>query len=155
MSRAPSPASAAYRERLWPTLWLFVALLLIIPAVALAVTPINSTIAIPAAIALYVIAAGSLALASPAIVVEHGVLTAGRARIPVRMLGRAETLDADELRAAIGPRLDARAHLLVRGYIHRGVRIEVTDPDDPTPYWVLTTRRPQTLLDAIEAARGA
>lgn len=153
MSRAPSARSAAYRERLWPTPWLFVAMLLIIPAVALAVTPMNSVIAIPLAIVLYLVAAGSLALASPGIVVEDGTLTAGRARIPVRLLGSAETLDADDLRSAIGPRLDARAHLLVRGYIHRGVKIEVVDPEDPTPYWVITTRRPQTLLAAIEAAR--
>jgi hypothetical protein len=153
MSEAPPARSAAYRERLWPTPWLYVALLLIVPAVALVVTPMNQALALPLAIVLYALVAGWFTLVSPSVIVEGGVLTAGRASIPAGLLGAAEPLDADELRSAIGPRLDARAHLLVRGYIHRGVRVEVDDPDDPTPYWVITTRRPQTLVAAIEAAR--
>ncbi|XPP25921.1 MAG: DUF3093 domain-containing protein [Leucobacter sp.] len=153
MSRTSPSAPASYRERLWPTPWLFVALLLIIPAVALVVTPMSTGLALPLGIALYVLIAGSLTLMSPTIAVEDGVLVAGRARIPVAMLGTAVALDSEELRAAIGPGLDARAHLMVRGYIHRGAKVEVVDPADPAPYWVVTTRRPQSLLAAIEAAR--
>jgi hypothetical protein len=29
------------------------------------------------------------------------------------------------------------------------VRIEVVDPDDPTPYWVISTRRPEDLIAAL------
>lgn len=155
MSEAPPARPATYSERLWPTPWLYAALLLIVPAVTLVVTPMNQAIALPLAIVLYALVAGWFTLVSPKITLENGVLTAGRASIPAELLGAAETLDADELRSAIGPGLDARAHLLVRGYIHLGVRVEVTDPEDPTPYWVITTRRPRTLVAAIEAARLA
>lgn len=153
MSAEPTVARPVFRERLWPTPWLFVALLLIVPAVTLAVMPLNAGLALPLGIGFYVLIAGSLTLAAPAISVENGILAAGRARIPVSLLGEAVALDSDALRTAIGPQLDARAHLLVRGYIHRGVKIEVTDPADPAPYWVLTTRKPRTLLAAIDAAR--
>lgn len=146
-------APAAYRERLWPTPWLFVALLLIIPGVALVMTPINAGLALPLGIAAYVLVAGSLTIASPRVTVDNGTLVAGRAQIPVAMLGEAVPLDADELRTAIGPGLDARAYLMVRGYIHRGIKVAVTDPADPAPYWVVTTRRPQQLVAAIDAAR--
>jgi hypothetical protein len=31
--------------------------------------------------------------------------------------------------------------------------VEIVDPADPTPYWLLSSRRPQALADAIAAAR--
>jgi len=42
----------------------------------------------------------------------------------------------------------------VRGFIHRGLRIELIDSEDPTPYWVVTSRNPQRFAAAIEAAKA-
>lgn len=33
------------------------------------------------------------------------------------------------------------------------VRVEVLDPEDPTPYWVVSTRRPMELAASLEAIR--
>lgn len=145
----------SYSERLWPTPWLFVATLLILPAVALALTPINVTVAIISAILAYLTVGAIMLLSAPKIAIVDGMFTAGPARIPVTMLGRVDELTDTELRVAIGPGCDARAHLLIRGWIHSGVRVEITDPADPAPYWVLTTRRPAELADAINKARSA
>ena len=145
----------SYSERLWPTPWLFVATLLILPAVALALTPINVTVAIISAILAYLIVGAIMLLSVPKVAIVDGVFTAGPARIPVTMLGRVDELTDTELRVAIGPGCDARAHLLIRGWIHSGIRVEITDPADPAPYWVLTTRRPAELADAINKARSA
>lgn len=145
----------SYSERLWPTPWLFVATLLILPAVALALTPINVTVAIISAILAYLIVGAIMLLSAPKVAIVDGVFTAGPARIPVTMLGRVDELTDTELRVAIGPGCDARAHLLIRGWIHSGIRVEITDPADPAPYWVLTTRRPAELADAINKARSA
>ncbi|MBC9926741.1 MULTISPECIES: DUF3093 domain-containing protein [unclassified Leucobacter] len=145
----------SYSERLWPTPWLFVATLLILPAVALALTPINVTVAIISAILSYLIVGAIMLLSAPKISIVDGVFTAGPARIPVAMLGAVDELSDTELRVAIGPGCDARAHLLIRGWIHSGVRVEITDPADPAPYWVLTTRRPAELAAAINKARSA
>jgi len=149
-----NPAPIAFRERLVPGPMLFVALLLLIPGVALIVTPISAAIAFPISIVVYVLAAGSFLLMSPVLEVSGGRFTAGRAGIPIELLGRIDVLDADRLRAVIGPGADARAYLMLRGYIHSGLRIEVRDPADPAPYWVVTTRKPETLRAAIETARG-
>lgn len=159
----PTDSSAAradtrggtYRERLAPGPGLYIALLLLIPAVMLTVTPLSSDWALPVAIGLYVIIAGSLFALAPKIEIDNGILSAGLAHIPVALLGRAEELDRDSLRAALGPGLDARSFLLVRGYIHRGVRIALEDPSDPTPQWILTTRRPAELLAALRVAQSA
>jgi hypothetical protein len=39
---------------------------------------------------------------------------------------------------------DARAYLLLRPYLKRAVRVEITDPADPTPYWLVSTRHPKS-----------
>lgn len=87
--------------------------------------------------------------------VADGELRAGRARIPVELLGAAEPLGAEDTRRVLGVDADVRAYLLVRPYLKRSVRVAITDPADPTPYWLLSTRRPDRLAQAIEAARGA
>lgn len=150
---ASVPVSPRFRERLVPGFGLYLALLLLIPAVMLTLTPLSSTWALPVAIALYVLIAGSFAALAPRVEVADGILTAGSAQIPVALLGDCESLDRESLRRAIGPGLDARSYLLVRGYIHSGVRIAVADPADPTPYWIITSRRPQELQRAVLAAK--
>jgi hypothetical protein len=45
--------------------------------------------------------------------------------------------------------------MLLRGYIPTAVRIEITDPEDPTPYIYLSTRDPKALAAALTAVRAA
>jgi hypothetical protein len=90
---------------------------------------------------------------SPRIRVTQGHLLAGEAKIPVSALGTAEVLDRDEAFAWRTRKADARAFMLLRGYIPTALRVEVTDPDDPTPYLYLSTRTPDRLAAALDAAR--
>nr|WP_218849282.1 DUF3093 domain-containing protein [Nocardioides perillae] len=80
-------------------------------------------------------------------------LQAGRARIDVRHLGPATALDREATRRTAGVEADARAFLLLRPYLKRSVKVELRDPADPTPYWLVSTRHPQRLVAALEAAR--
>jgi hypothetical protein len=95
------------------------------------------------------------AYGSPRIRVVGDSLIAGEAKIPVAALGEAEVLDAEEARAWRTYKADTRAFLLLRAYIPTALRVEVTDPEDPTPYLYLSTREPERLAAAIEAARKA
>lgn len=150
-----SPASerGRYHERLWPAATLFLVLLLIIPAVTLMLWPVNAPIALPTGIVLYALIAGGLALSSPVVEVSGDRLTAGRATIPVSALGEVELLGQHRLRSAIGPQLDARSYLVVRGWIHQGVKIENIDEHDPAPHWIITTRHPKQLAQALRSAQ--
>lgn len=85
--------------------------------------------------------------------VEAATLVAGRAHIPVRLLGQVRALDATEAREVRGPRSDPAGFHLIRGWVPAGVLAEVTDPADPTPYWFVASRHPAALAGAIEAAR--
>lgn len=95
------------------------------------------------------------AYGSPRIRVVGDALIAGEAKIPVSALGGSEVLDAEEARAWRTYKADTRAFLLLRAYIPRALKVEVTDPQDPTPYLYLSTREPEQLAAAIEAARSA
>ncbi|MFD9307443.1 DUF3093 domain-containing protein [Streptomyces sp. NPDC060048] len=87
--------------------------------------------------------------------VAGGALAAGDARIPVTALGDPEVLDPEEARAWRTYKADTRAFMLMRSYVPTAVRVEVTDPADPTPYVYVSTREPQALVAAIRAAQAA
>lgn len=144
-----------YAERLWPSIPFFVALLLIVPSFTVLLTPFSVTAGIISGISVYLGVSAVFLVFSRKISVEGGRLNAGRATIAIEHLGDIEVLDPNELKLAIGRRLDARAYLAISGWIRRGVRIAITDPSDPAPYWVVSSRHPEQLRDAIVAAQRA
>jgi len=86
---------------------------------------------------------------SARLMVADGEFRAARAHIPLQHLGAAEALDPDATRLAMGPGADARAFLVIRPYLKRAVRVPVTDPADPTPYWLVGSRHPDALAEAL------
>ncbi|MFJ9521434.1 DUF3093 domain-containing protein [Kitasatospora sp. NPDC101801] len=104
------------------------------------------------------IVAGAAALSSygsARIRVVQGSLVAGQARIPADVLGTAHVLNPAETVAWRSVKADPRAFMLLRSYVPTALRVEITDPADPTPYVYLSTRSPQRLADALaEARRG-
>lgn len=149
----PDSAETIYRERLWPAPWLFIGTALVIPASLLVFLPINPLVGVGVAAALYLGCLGLLFLASPVIEVTATELVAGRARVPASVIGAVEAFVAEEARQERGPRLDARAWLLIRGWVDPVVRIEIVDDNDPTPYWLVSSRRPEMVIAAIEKIR--
>ncbi|WP_345267063.1 DUF3093 domain-containing protein [Nocardioides nanhaiensis] len=105
-------------------------------------------------VALLLLAAALISFGSARIEVAHDELRAGRARIEARHLGRAHALDAEQTGRVAGREADARAFLLLRPYLPRAVRVEITDPADPAPYWLLSTRHPEDLARALTELAG-
>ena len=126
------------------TLWLIVG----VPAGDV----VGLTVAVVAAVLL---ALGFLRYGGATIEVDAHSLHAGRARIDRSYLGSAEALSGEAARTAFGRGCDPKAYLLLRGYVSGAVRVEITDPDDPTPYWLLATRDPQRLAAALSPDRVA
>jgi hypothetical protein len=81
--------------------------------------------------------------------VADGELRAGEARLPLRYVGRVDVVPREDKQVALGPELDPAAFLMHRAWIGPVVRIEVTDPDDDTPYWIVSTRDPDALVKAL------
>lgn len=128
---------------------------LLIPATLLVFSPIDL---IAGAVVAAVLTAGCVVLllrSAPEIVVSEGMLRAGRASILVSLTGETLVARGDDARHEKGPGGDARAWLMLRGWVEPVARITVLDPDDPTPYWLLSTRRPEELAAALRLARAA
>lgn len=138
-----------YRERLWPAWWVFVATALVIPASLLVFLPISVIAGYISAAVLYGAIVVALLATTPVIEVTDGMLRAGRARIERSFVGDVTVHDGADAFAERGTRLDARAWLLLRPWLPALVRVELTDADDPTPYWLVSTRRPRELAQAL------
>ncbi len=87
---------------------------------------------------------GSLRLSA-----DDSGLRAGSAFLDAAHLGDVEILHRADYRRRLGVDADARAHLVTRPYLDRGVLVRVRDAADPTPYWLLSSRRPEALAAAL------
>ncbi len=144
-------STSEYRERLGvPLRWWVQGTMLVASlwlAVVVAVPGLVAWVVTALAMGLLVLA--FLAYGSARVSVRDGVLRAGRAHIDAGHLGRATALDAEATRRTAGVEADARAYLLLRPYVKRAVKVEITDPADPAPYWLICTRHPDELARAL------
>jgi hypothetical protein len=155
-ARATLGAVPRFQERLWPpwTWWTVAALLVASAAVAVGY-PVGVAAGLLTALLSGAVAAGLLVWWASWLRVDDEVLAAGPARLPLRFVRRATALDAAGAAALRGPGADARAYVLLRPWLPRAVRVDLDDPDDPTPYWYLSTRRPDTLAAVLTEWTGS
>ena len=146
---APVPTRTVFDERL--TLGILGWVLLSVFAVmfGIAFVPVDEVLAVVVGLVVLVVGFFALVATAPVVRVDGTTLRAGQAHIRRELVGAAVALDAAQTRDELGPRLDARAYLCQRGWIHTAVRIELVDPLDPTPYWIVSTRRPDALVAAL------
>lgn len=145
----------SYRERLWPAPWIALVAALAVPASLLTFAPVSIIAGAVVGVVLTGGVIGAAIASAPVITVTDGMLRAGSASIPVALITGTEAARRDDARRARGPELDARAYLVLRPDVDPVLRVDLGDPDDPTPYWLLSTRRPDELAAAIAAARPA
>ena len=97
-------------------------------------------------------------LGSPVLVVTDREIIAGRAVLPRSAIGGVTPLAGqpsiptlrEELRRA------ATAFTIVRAWSGgTGIRIDLIDPEDPHPCWLLSSRRPQELAQVLQPVSGA
>lgn len=153
---APEDSSEVFAERRWPSLgaWLLAPVAGIFGG--LVTFPLSPVTALASFVVVTLTVTLLLARTADRVVVTDGDdpgLRAGRAFLDAWHIGEVAALDADGTRHVLGPGADARAYLAHRGWIPTAVRVEVRDEDDPTPYWVISTRRATELARALDAIR--
>jgi hypothetical protein len=82
---------------------------------------------------------------------EEVWLHAGPARLPRSAISKMAVVPASAKTAALGRQLDALAYVQHRVWIKSMVLVVLDDPDDPTPYWLVSTRKPQAVIDALNS----
>jgi Protein of unknown function (DUF3093) len=145
--------SPVYSERLGVPLRWWVQGTMLVATLWLAVVVAMPAVGawIVTAVALAVLSLGLWSYGSARISVADGTFRAGRAHIAAAYVGAATPLDAEETRRVAGVEADARAYLLLRPYLKRAVKVQITDPADPAPYWLVCTRHPEELARALTA----
>ena len=142
----------AYDERLTAPAWVWAAVL----SVALLSAAVLHSGApgwrsfVPYAVLLPLAVAGLLAVSRGRVRVAGGVLHVPGARIPLDHLGGVTPLTREGTRRVRGPLAEPRAFVVTRGWLSESVRVQVEDPEDDTPYWLVGTRRPAELAAALQ-----
>jgi len=145
-----------FRERLTvPVIWWVLAMLLAISVLLAVGAYLGPIWGVGAAIATTLVAAAIFVSASIVITVDAREIRVGRASIEHAYVAACRGLDAEQTRQRAGVKADARAHLVLRPYVKTAVEITLNDQDDPVPYWLVSTRRPQELAAAQREASSS
>lgn len=156
-SQPNQPRQSRHRERLTPPWWGWLLAALWASTLGIAYgSAISLVVGLVVGGSLFAIAGWALvAMSAPVEVVAgtvgEGVLRAGRAELPASAIGDVTVLDADAARLVRGTEADPRAFVVLRGWVREAVKVQVVDAADPTPYWYVSTRRPQALAAALRA----
>jgi hypothetical protein len=78
-------------------------------------------------------------------------LWVGAAHLPVGVISRSAEVPRSAKSAALGRQLDPAAYVVHRAWIGPMVLLVLDDPDDPTPYWLVSCRRPDRVLTALRS----
>jgi hypothetical protein len=152
---ANDPAGRGYSEVLYaPTSWWLLGCLFTAAVfwAFLLATPLLVTV-VAGAIAAVLVGLLLSRYGSARVATDPDGFSAGRALLPYRFVGEVRALDEAEARRVLGVDANARAYLLVRAYCRGAVQVSVADPADPTPYWLVSTRRPSVLAASLERHR--
>jgi hypothetical protein len=141
---------------LHPSWWLF--LFAFIGALALGIA-YGSALGFDLGLTVFILTAlflaFSLLLTSPRIVVTGEYVQAGSALLPREAMGEIHVLDAHEMRDALNLlTAPASSFTLARSWAApQGVRLELADGTDPHVVWLLSSRHPRKLADALRRVR--
>lgn len=76
-------------------------------------------------------------------------LWVGAAHLPTAVVSRSAEVPRSAKSAALGRQLDPAAYVVHRAWVGPMVLLVLDDPDDPTPYWLISCRHPDRVLSAL------
>ena len=91
---------------------------------------------------------------APKYQLSESIIQAGEQSVSVWDIGEVSVLTQEELQQELGPELSATAHLIINGYKGAAIKFQITDLDNPVPYWILSTRKATDFAAAITAAQN-
>ena len=82
--------------------------------------------------------------------VNDSELIVGRAHIELKYIGEVTLLDSAAMKAIRSRDANPMAFLAIRFWSSTGVKVEVIDERDETPYWLITSNKANQLAKAIK-----
>ncbi|MEV6843974.1 DUF3093 domain-containing protein [Actinoplanes sp. NPDC051411] len=144
-------APPRYRERLRLSWWSWLPALLVDAIVAIEFTLGFASIPtwLPFAVVIPLTVAGLIWVSRISVTVTDDELLVDDARLPVSVIADVVALDAGGKREALGIGSHPLAFVIQRPWIGPAVQVLLDDPDDPTPYWLISTRKPVELATVL------
>jgi hypothetical protein len=143
-----------YRERVLPSAGTFAPTVAVFPAVLLALYPISPPLGVALGAMLTAAVMVTLFARSPKIQVAGGMLQVGKASISVELISEVKVVSKNESFSERGPKLDARSFYVFQGSVKTALKVYIVDPQDPTPYWLFSTRNPDQLRKILRELKA-
>lgn len=150
-----TPNQVTYRETVWPAFIAVLPTVIVAPSIALVVSPFTDfVVATLAGSVAFVICLLIVLSTSPKIAVatdnRDTYLQVNAARIGANHISSVDIVSKSEVRQERGPKLDARSFRVFQPSVAEMVKVHLNDPDDATPYWLVSTRNPEALKAALK-----
>jgi len=144
------PEEKTFFERAgWP-LWLWLFLLFLAASLSLAFWAALGNGWALGTLGVQLVALGYGAMRTPLrIEVKDGVVTVGVARLPLEFISGVKELSSREMQQMRGPAVNPSAYPAIRFWVSTGVQITISDPQDPTPYWLVSCKNAHQLVEAL------
>lgn len=149
-------AEVIYREKHWVP-WYFWLMALGVVALTSATMGLNRPLmwtVIPFIVLSIVAVWGLISWSGTTIRVERDAdgtrwLVAKGAQLPHDVVNRSLGVPKSARRNALGPQLDPAAFLVTTNWVDELAMFVLDDPEDPTPYWLISTKDPAGLIQAF------
>ena len=143
---------STYREVIRPPFWLITFIYFMLFSLVLAIwAAFDNATAINAFAISIAIGIAAIYYSTSTIEIKDGELRIKRAHIPIEFLGDVEILSKKDFGVQRTRGADPAAYLATTFWISEGIKVRVNDSQDPTPYWLISTRRAAKLKEALES----
>jgi hypothetical protein len=138
--------SASYSERVFPGLSFFLATLFAPAALYLIVLAFDDFWALITFVVseLAIIFLGLFA--APTLSLSSKTLSIGNVKIPTQYVKAITVVEASAKQSEKGPMLNPSAYVRFQVGVKGLLKVELNDPNDPTPYWLISSRNPDLVV---------
>ena len=134
-----------------PPFWLVAFIYFMLFSLVIAIwAAFDNTAAINAFAIAVVLGLVAIYISTTSIIVDDGELRIQKAHIPLQYLGDIELITKKDFSFQRTRGADPAAYFATTFWISEGLKVSVTDERDPTPYWLISTRRAAKLAEALK-----
>ena len=134
---------APYSERVIPGLSFFFATLFVPTALYLIVLAFDDFWALVTFVSTEVAIASLGIFAAPTLKLNKESLSIGKVLIPTKYVKSVTVIETNAQQSEKGPKLHPAAYIRFQVAVKGLLKIELNDPADPTPYWLISSRHPE------------
>lgn len=126
---------------------------LLVPITFLVLVPVSPVAGALLGFFFWASAVTAMWLLSPTVEVTTSQFIAGRATLEIHFVGEVEVFRGADARHQKGVGAHGLAWFCIRPWIEPMVRVGLNDPVDRTPYWIVSSRKPEQLASQILASQ--